>query len=365
MELLPSAPALPASQGTAHDGNVAPEPDHNNASTYDETFRTVLAGRQGSALSGLSRLSELAGGDTLPFATDAGGNELPAYLQATNVDGVVPPNPLLSSLQSNVGAVSNRDVNATTTIGKSPYLVAPHTSIPLATDKRGDAAATLARQSSSGPQGLVLSTTAVPAGLQLPLLDGRRSAGQEAVDVTTGVAPLRIDASTPSVFANNGISSLLTLTTAPSNNGGFVSEQIVHPFSQPGWGQTFSEKILWLVNSNVGQAELRLNPPDLGPLEIRIAVDRDQASVLFASQQALVRDVVEATIPRLREMMAASGFSDVDVSVGQQSLGSQDKSAGSSRPTHSPSSTPADELRPEQISSHSLPTELSLVDLYV
>ena len=207
--------------------------------------------------------------------------------------------------------------------------------------------------------------TPVPAALQMPLLAEGRSARQETVDTGTGVtSPSRTDAVTQSLLPNHGMGSLLALSANPSNSA-FTSEQLAHPFNQPDWSQAFGEKVLWLVNNSIRQAELRLNPPDLGPLEVRIAVDRDQASVLFTSQHTLVRDAVEATIPRLREMMVASGFTEVDVSVGQHWLSSQDQPAGRPDAAHHPSRIASDDSQVEDVSAHLLQTQLGLVDLYV
>ena len=174
----------------------------------------------------------------------------------------------------------------------------------------------------------------------------------------------RADALTQSLLANNAIGPLLGLSANPTTSA-FASEQIAHPFNQPGWGQAFGEKVLWLVSSNVRQAELRLNPPDLGPLEVRIAVDRDQASIVFTSQHTLVRDAVEATMPRLREMMVASGFTEVDVSVGQHGLDSQDQRAGRSDAPQPASWISNDNSEVEEVSVHLLETRPGLVDLYV
>ena len=59
-------------------------------------------------------------------------------------------------------------------------------------------------------------------------------------------------------------------------------------------------RVMWMVTKNVQHAEIRLNPAELGPLEVRVAVNRDETSILFTSQHMAVRDAVEAALPRLR-----------------------------------------------------------------
>jgi flagellar hook-length control protein FliK len=81
-----------------------------------------------------------------------------------------------------------------------------------------------------------------------------------------------------------------------------------HPGSA-GWDNALGQKIVWMVSQQQQIAELSLNPPDLGPLQIVLTVDNDQASAMFVSHNADVRQALEAALPRLKEMMADSGIS--------------------------------------------------------
>jgi flagellar hook-length control protein FliK len=73
-----------------------------------------------------------------------------------------------------------------------------------------------------------------------------------------------------------------------------------------------------MVRGEVARAELRLDPPDLGPLEVRISLVDGETRVSFVAPQAAVREAVEAALPRLREMLTATGLNlgQVDVSGG-------------------------------------------------
>jgi flagellar hook-length control protein FliK len=89
-----------------------------------------------------------------------------------------------------------------------------------------------------------------------------------------------------------------------------------HPVADPRWGGALTERVVWMVRGEVPHAELRLNPPDLGPLEVRITLVEDETRIRFVAPQAVVREAVEAALPRLREMLAATGLNlgHVDVS---------------------------------------------------
>jgi flagellar hook-length control protein FliK len=81
------------------------------------------------------------------------------------------------------------------------------------------------------------------------------------------------------------------------------------------WGQSLGEKTVWMVNQRVQVADLHLNPPDLGPLQVTVTVNNDQATASFVSQHAEVRQAIESALPKLREMLAESGISLGNTSV--------------------------------------------------
>ena len=83
-------------------------------------------------------------------------------------------------------------------------------------------------------------------------------------------------------------------------------------------GEDISQRILWLSSHNLRSAEIRLDPPELGPLQVQVQHHRDGTSVHFTTSSAAVKDVVEANLPRLRELLEGSGLSLVDVNVAQQ-----------------------------------------------
>jgi flagellar hook-length control protein FliK len=96
------------------------------------------------------------------------------------------------------------------------------------------------------------------------------------------------------------------------------------PLTEGGWDQALGERIQWMVNHKMQGAQIRLNPAQLGPMEVRVQVQNDQASIQFSSAHSVVREALEAALPRLRELFDASGVELVDVDVsGQSSAGGQ------------------------------------------
>ena len=115
-------------------------------------------------------------------------------------------------------------------------------------------------------------------------------------------------------------SALTAATQQPSRPGVVIDT----PVLDARWRVEFNQRVAWLVKEGVPQAEVRLNPPHLGPVEIKITLNDDQASVTFMAQHQSVRDVIEAALPRLRDMLNQSGMQLADASVmGQSANGRQ------------------------------------------
>ena len=87
----------------------------------------------------------------------------------------------------------------------------------------------------------------------------------------------------------------------------------------PAWNQALNERVMVMTAQNNQVAEIQLDPPELGSLKVRLQVGQDQVSVSFTSPHASVRDAVEQSLPRLREMMEEQGLNMGESSVNDQS----------------------------------------------
>lgn len=95
-----------------------------------------------------------------------------------------------------------------------------------------------------------------------------------------------------------------------------LSMSVPQPVGSSGWGAAIGERLVWMAKGEMQRAELKLTPPNLGPLEIRLTVHDDKASVAFVSHHAATRDAIEAALPRLREMLAQEALQLVRADVG-------------------------------------------------
>jgi flagellar hook-length control protein FliK len=83
------------------------------------------------------------------------------------------------------------------------------------------------------------------------------------------------------------------------------------------WGEEVGERVRWMASQNIQSAELKITPANLGTIEIRISMNKDQMQVAFSTPHAAVREALEEAAPRLREMLSANGFNSVNVDVSQ------------------------------------------------
>lgn len=83
--------------------------------------------------------------------------------------------------------------------------------------------------------------------------------------------------------------------------------------------QKLQERINIMMSRSIQRADIRLDPPELGSVHIRVNMSGEQASVQFQAQTQQARDALETTMPRLREMLEQQGINLADTQVGEQS----------------------------------------------
>ncbi|NVC93638.1 flagellar hook-length control protein FliK [Vibrio natriegens] len=86
-----------------------------------------------------------------------------------------------------------------------------------------------------------------------------------------------------------------------------------------------AEKVQMMMSKNLKNLDIRLDPPELGRMQIRMTMNSDLANVHFTVSNPQARDIIEQTLPRLREMLAQQGMQLADSSVQQQNSGQQQR----------------------------------------
>lgn len=98
--------------------------------------------------------------------------------------------------------------------------------------------------------------------------------------------------------------------------------EVATPVHSPNWSAEVGQRVVWMARNNVQEAQLSVNPPNLGPIEITLSLKDDAATARFFSPHAEVREILEQALPRLREMLAGAG-----VQLGQSDVGAQSQQA--------------------------------------
>jgi flagellar hook-length control protein FliK len=133
----------------------------------------------------------------------------------------------------------------------------------------------------------------------------------------------------------NGLPAQAAAAVTPPLNGHAMAPQLAANLLDMGlpqavgsraWPGALSERVLWMAQGDQQFARLSLNPPHLGPLEIRVDLKQDQASVTFLSAQPVVREALEAALPRLRELFDQQSLNLVRADVSDP--GTQQGQAG-------------------------------------
>lgn len=96
-----------------------------------------------------------------------------------------------------------------------------------------------------------------------------------------------------------------------------ANQPISQPLTHARWDQAISQRVLWMAQDKLQSASLTLNPPQLGPLQVILQIENQQASVQFLTASAQVQQALQDAIPVLREMLGQSG-----IQLGQADVGS-------------------------------------------
>ena len=91
---------------------------------------------------------------------------------------------------------------------------------------------------------------------------------------------------------------------------------VATPADSPAWPEEVGNRVSWMVGQHESQAELTLTPPQLGKIEVSITISGDQTSAQFVTATPAARELIEQSLPRLREILEQSG-----ISLGQTDVG--------------------------------------------
>ena len=197
----------------------------------------------------------------------------------------------------------------------NPATLAPLTGLNAMAD-------VLAAQTSALPLAGEPATGAAALSLQLEEFNAMVAAARATSG--TSLVPLNSIAENAGLaMASPSLAGLMPAGLMPGQ--GFapasISTGISAPLSSPQWPTELGRQFISITQAakGLGQvAELRLDPPELGPLRITINLNDNVAHAVFSSPHALVRQTVENALPQLQQMLEQAG-----ISLGQANVNDQ------------------------------------------
>ncbi|MEC4726506.1 flagellar hook-length control protein FliK [Shewanella sp. D64] len=153
----------------------------------------------------------------------------------------------------------------------------------------------------------------------------------------------------------------IQLSLKQSNEQQVQMQDMIQRFSP-----VMKQQLITMVSQGIQHAEIRLDPPELGQLMVRIQVQGDQTQVQFQVAQHQTRDLIEQAIPRLKELLSEQGLQLTDSQVSQENEGNGADGEQNSEDSGSQFGTELDEISSEEslISSKQATSYPSGIDYY-
>ena len=328
--------------------------------TGADAFSAVLAGKLDQPESATS-LPELTGGadnatltplialDSNPEAPrDTASGAQPENMQSTTdagtqllmAMGVLPAQAATSPASAPVATavateVATRVAPPAATLAAAPASPTSRSSSQSTSRPDQPAALRPAFAGSAQPMALAPHTSVPPPALGLDVLitsvglAAARAAGLESKE-TASLPGTSSQSSPAGTFAVD----LPTTSATQAAVTGFTSSTLAAPahlavqgsVGTPQWNENFASGVRLLATQRISSAELRVQPAELGPIQVSIRIDAGETSIVCTAQHPDTRQALDAALPRLREMLEANG-----ISVGNASVGPQFSGNGSSQ----------------------------------
>lgn len=96
-------------------------------------------------------------------------------------------------------------------------------------------------------------------------------------------------------------------------------QSIQQPLKHPQWGQALGQRVVFMANNSIQQAQITLNPEKLGQIQVTLQLDKDQKmNVSLNAQNGVTRESMENALPKLREMLEQAGITLGSMDVSDQ-----------------------------------------------
>jgi flagellar hook-length control protein FliK len=273
--------------------------------------------------------------DAAPVTQAASGNALPAANKSSAPSSAARPGNPPNVSPSNDVALDGGDAGTTAAapapVPSDAWLLSPGIRLPTlqpavtpslaastamgaeatSDSEEGDSAAdsTDTSESSLASPGPAIKSVTDPVAFAL------------SADATTSITQSNSTASTSADSVPSAAAA--AAQAAPMHNAAHMQSttdtrgptELRSPVGSAAWTEELGTQLTWMSRHGQDSASLRLSPDHLGPVEVRIEVRDGATSVWFGAAHADTRSALEQSLPRLRELFAASGLLLADAGV--------------------------------------------------
>nr|WP_321272048.1 flagellar hook-length control protein FliK [Alcaligenes faecalis] len=200
---------------------------------------------------------------------------------------------------------------------------AVETSHPLAATPNRKSAANAAQVLNNNPINATLAANA--ASSQTHLMEEASASlaafgRQIAEDARAGVN-LNLPALDASLLAQLTATPGAIQASSPAALPSPMALTIATPVQSPEWGAAMGRQMITLAQQAQGgiqSADIRLDPPELGPLRITLQMQDGMAHAMITSPHAQVRHALEQSLQQLQQQFAENGLTLGQADVGDQ-----------------------------------------------
>jgi flagellar hook-length control protein FliK len=108
--------------------------------------------------------------------------------------------------------------------------------------------------------------------------------------------------------AGTGPASATVMSARSDALAAGISAHVSPAIDSAAFAPALATQVRWLVQGGVQQAQLTLNPAEMGPVTVQIVVDGREARIAFGADLAATRSAIESSLPMLAAALDDSGL---------------------------------------------------------
>ncbi len=242
------------------------------------------------------------------FTQDAARPDGPRAIGVESISSTRTPTDALAE-RSSAAPVADPRADATVTANpKAPDAAVPNGGMPTRTTEGALPAQTGVRAPAAHTEASGRLEPARAEALQASAANGPAPGSLPQAQIGAPANPV-----------SNTFAPVLSAATAPPQ----AEARIAVPLNSPEFAPALGAQISVFTRDGVQTARLQLNPAEMGPITVQIALDGSAARVDFQADVAATRDVIEASLPALAGALQDAGLTLAGGGVFQHSPGQQ------------------------------------------